>query len=224
MVNIAYPGDTVEAMSSLAGSPDLRKMIYDEQWAYEWNVILLSGGGNDVIDRAGEIIVKASKKTSKKAADWVDVDALDEIVSGVQDCYRKIVEIRDQPGSANADVPILTHTYDYVTPRNAPAKFGFAGIMGPWLYPRLEMVGAPVKVRVPIAGYVMDRLAEGLLALSRGPGRLPNFHVVDTRNTLDLADPEDIGNSNDWLNEIHPNHPGYRKLARKISTKLEALL
>jgi lysophospholipase L1-like esterase len=224
VVNIAYPGDTVEAMSSLAGNPDLRKMIYDDQWAYEWDVILLSGGGNDIIDRARDFIVKAPKKTSKKPADWVDVDLLAELVSDVQDCYRKVVEIRDEPGSANADVPILVHTYDYLTPRNAPAKFGFAGITGPWFYPRLEAVGAPANVHVPIARYVMDRLAEGLLALSQGPGRLPNVHVVDTRKTLDLADPDDMGNSNDWLNEIHPNHPGYRKLARKISAKLQKVL
>jgi lysophospholipase L1-like esterase len=33
-----------------------------------------------------------------------------------------------------------------------------------------------------------------------------------------------MGNSNDWLNEIHPNHRGYRKLAAKISGKISSIL
>jgi lysophospholipase L1-like esterase len=53
---------------------------------------------------------------------------------------------------------------------------------------------------------------------------LPNFHVVDTRQTLVPAVLDDAGNCNDWLNEIHPNYRGYRKLAAKLSAGIAGLL
>jgi lysophospholipase L1-like esterase len=79
-----------------------------------------------------------------------------------------------------------------------------------------------------IVNRIMDRLADALLALDSTQGRadkrLDNFHVIDTRNTLIPANPADIGNSNDWLNEIHPNFDGYRKIADKLSAGINSVL
>jgi hypothetical protein len=48
--------------------------------------------------------------------------------------------------------------------------------------------------------------------------------VVDTRNTLVRANPTERGNSNDWINEIHPNLGGYRKIAARLSARINAVL
>jgi lysophospholipase L1-like esterase len=223
VVNLAYPGDTIENVSSLAGNPDLRRMLNDERWAYDWHAILLSAGGNDVIDKAPTFI-RAAVQHPEKPESRVDAATLEQLVIDVKNGYREIVRLRDEPGSMNSGKPIVAHTYDYPTPRNSPAKFLIAGIGGPWLHRVLDKVGAPAEVRFGIARHVIDALAEGLLSLTRGSQRLPNFHVVDTRGTLIPANAGDLGNSNDWLNEIHPNHQGYRKLARRISRKLGSVL
>ena len=53
---------------------------------------------------------------------------------------------------------------------------------------------------------------------------LANVHVIDTLGTLVRAAPDSRGNSNDWLNEIHPNAGGYRKLAAAWRATIEAVI
>lgn len=57
---------------------------------------------------------------------------------------------------------------------------------------------------VTLSTYLFDRLAIHLLTLSKGPNKIPNFHVIDTRNTILRAKKNQTGESEDWLNEIHP--------------------
>jgi hypothetical protein len=44
--------------------------------------------------------------------------------------------------------------------------------------------------------------------------------VVDTRRTLNRARPGAVASDGDWANEIHPNTTGYKKLAQKLSARL----
>ena len=46
---------------------------------------------------------------------------------------------------------------------------------------------------------------------------LPDFHVVNTLDTLTRAQLGARGESGDWDNEIHPSRSGYKKLARKLA-------
>jgi hypothetical protein len=48
--------------------------------------------------------------------------------------------------------------------------------------------------------------------------------VVTTQGTLTRAEMGVTLESNDWMNEIHPNYGGYRKLASKIGRKVRKLL
>ena len=115
------------------------------------------------------------------------------------------------------------HTYDYPTARNAPAHFIFATI-GPWIYTALTRSEVPEADRVLLTDYLFDQLAEGILELTRQPHVLENFFVIDTRNTIVRAEPGAVGDSGDWLNEIHPDEDGYKKLAQKIEKKLVPFL
>jgi lysophospholipase L1-like esterase len=118
-------------------------------------------------------------------------------------------------------VPILAHTYDYATPRDAPAIFGS---LGPWLHRAFNDREIPPENRVELADYLTDRLAERLLELADGTKKIPDLHVVDTRGTLTRAALGHRGDSHDWQNEIHPNGGGYEKLAKRIEPVLEGLL
>ena len=113
-------------------------------------------------------------------------------------------------------------------PRNAPARFlGGLKLKGPWLFKAFVGSKADVILQQKIADLLIDRLADALWALDSTSGKpqsLPNFHVIDTRNTLIRANPSELGSSNDWLNEIHPTHDGYRKIAARIGPQINALL
>ena len=190
---------------------------------YRWHAILLSGGGNDLIDDVDGIVFRPGGRPDDPVS-YCHEDALLETLHGVERGYRRIVRLRDRQGSSCRNKPIVTHTYDFVTPRNSPARFFGLPAQGPWLYPALKKARIPRRLWNDISDYLVGRLAERIRGLARGPDRLPAFYVV---NTLDTLVPAELGNrreSNDWMNEIHPNAGGYTKLAKKMSRRLKRLL
>lgn len=220
ILNLAYPGDTIEHMSSLAANPDLLRLTFNQRFGYEWDLILLSGGGNDIIDQAGVILSRQSVNSSTVVEDYIDAGALNACLKTIRKGYEQVVAIRDKKGGLNRDKPIVLHAYDYAVPRNAPARFLFAGVLGPWLYSVMMQRGVPKPMQIPIAKYLIDKLSETLLGLADKSTGLPNVFVVNTLGTLTPSSPNSTGNSGDWLNEIHPNMQGYRKLAEKMAFEI----
>jgi hypothetical protein len=53
---------------------------------------------------------------------------------------------------------------------------------------------------------------------------LPDFHVVNTQDTITPAALGETGESGDWMNEIHPGADGYKKLATKIARRVRRYL
>jgi lysophospholipase L1-like esterase len=214
IVNCGSPGATIVNMASIANSAQLREALSEK--IKRWDVILLSGGGNDMINAAGNIIRPKNSRPTKpeNIADYCDTNALNALLNDIEGAYRIIAGLRDVPGGLNSGVPILTHTYDYATPRNAPANFIF-GPIGPWCHRAFTQLEIPSEAWIELANYLTDSLAERLLELANGPNKISNLHVIDTRGTLTPAALGHRGDSNDWQNEIHPNGGGYEKLAKK---------
>lgn len=221
IVSIAEPGDTIVHMGNPRHMQQLQRLIAVPQFSYAWDAILLSGGGNDLIDSA-PVLLRKPDAPSAIAADYVDPAALDQFVTTIQTAYANIVAVRDSPTSRSRGKPIFLHTYDYPIPRDSPARFLGAGVIGPWLYHAFLAEDIPESMWVAVSDYLVDRLADALLALDSRNGRrpLPNVNVVDTRNTLSRARLDTEGSDADWENEIHPNTSGYRKLAVKISARM----
>ncbi|MCU0805941.1 MAG: SGNH/GDSL hydrolase family protein [Burkholderiales bacterium] len=220
VVNIAYPGDTIVRIADIAANPDLREMLTDRNSGWRWHAIVLSGGGNDLIDRARECLRAPPGGSGSAPADYVDAAALGRVIAEVKKGYRDIAALRDST-SLNAGVTIVAHTYDYATPRNAPAKFLFAGFKGPWLHRAFTDAGVPEPLRVAIADRLFDALADGITALER---EIAHFRVVRTRKSLVRAALGETGASGDWLNEIHPTSAGYAKLAAKLEPVIDAVV
>lgn len=213
IVSFANPGDPIRRMAKMGKQSYLRTLLRDPN-PY-WRAWLLSGGGNDLIDDADNIIGgRAAGASAVDPASWVDDQALRALIESVQQAYRDLAALR--AGGANPRLPILAHTYDYAMPRPAPTKFlGFE--LGPWLKPALTNAQVPDGMQSIVADYLFNRLAEGLLALdaTRGAAPIPGMHVCDTRGVLLPANPTSKRRSNDWLNEIHPVEAGYLKIAQQ---------
>ena len=221
ILNLGYPGDTLANVAQLSANPEFVRRLAHPNWASDWDAVLLSGGGNDLIDRAGDLIRARPRGAGRQAADYVDADALAAFAEGIKAAYRGIVALRDRPASPNRGKPIVVHTYDYPTPRPAPATFLIVPFTRPWMHPVFEARQVPRSLRIAVAAQLLDALAAALLALEN---ELPAFHVVDTRGLLQRAELDSRGNSGDWLNEIHPNGDGYRKIARRLAVRLHRVL
>ncbi len=219
ILNLGYPGDTIGNVSQFAANPEFARRLAHPKWASAWDAILLSGGGNDLIDRASDIIRR--NRTGETGTDFIDAEKLEALKDDVRSAYDRIVGLRDSPGSPSAGKPIVVHTYSYPTPRPAPAHFFIVPLTRPWMHPVLEKQKVPKALRAEVAKDLLDGLADALLELQ---AKLPAFHVVDTRSLLWSAEIDAKGNSGDWLNEIHPNSDGYRKIAKRLAARLEAIL
>lgn len=220
--NIASPGDTLVRIADLARNRDLQKLL-TERFGYRWHAILLSAGGNDLMDRAGQLL-RNPDAGSSDPRDYLVTVQVEDFVRDVQDGYRIITGLRDAPQSANAGVPIVVHGYDYPTPRDAPARFITLPVLGPWLQRAYDDHGIAEDMRIPITNFLVDVLAEAIKVLAEGPSALPDFHFVETRGALQRAAAGATGVSGDWLNEIHPSPDGYRKIAARIGEKVRSLL
>lgn len=228
--SVATPGDTIKRMSDIAKNPDLAKYVARKNFNYAFEGMLLSAGGNDLIDAAASLILKkpAKGKAANDPASYVNADAVQALLDDIVSQVGKVHALWNSKSSRSAGQPIFMHTYDYVTPRNAPAMFfGAKKLAGPWIYPVLSGSGLPVDLQQRITDLLFDALAETLLSLDAASGSshaLANVHVVDTRHTLVRANPTEVGNSNDWLNEIHPNAGGYRKISARLAARVAQVL
>ena len=85
ILNLDYPGDTIANISQLSANTEFTRRLAHPNWQSDWNAILLSGGGNDLIDRAADIIRSKPAGTGKKAADYVNSEALNTLKQTVQE-------------------------------------------------------------------------------------------------------------------------------------------
>jgi lysophospholipase L1-like esterase len=219
IVNCGMPGDTIKHIAQIERNRTLRDALSGS--GRRWDGILLSGGGNDLIDEVDEIVLPKDQRPEVPSdlSEYCNDDRLQQLIDDVQTSYRKVAVLRDRDDSPGRGVCIYTHTYDYATPRNSPANFVF-GSVGPWISPVLNDREVPGSDWIPLTNYLIDKLAEGILELEHGADPIDGFYVQDTRKTLKPAEPGHPSDSRDWQNEIHPNGAGYEKIAKKM----EALL
>jgi len=215
VLSLARSGQTLVHMSTISRSNFLKYYLTEERDTWKWNAIFLSGGGNDLIDKISAIVHHGS---GDDPANYIDNGELDAVLDDIVQGYTRIVQVRDAPNGFNNGVPIIVHTYDRVTPRDAPAKAGVIPIAGPWLidtFVNCEILDTTLQSE--ITDRIFERLTATLLSLE---AKFPNFEVVNTTGTLRRAAPDTTGNNRDWLNEIHPNRGGYKKIAKKVAAAL----
>jgi hypothetical protein len=221
IVSLAYSGDVIQNISD----PRQNMALYFELQALRYHALLLSGGGNDLIDAlrpksgAPAILVPRSGNAPDKASAYVNAAALKALTDNVLASYCRIIAQRDASDS-NAETPVVLHTYDYPTPRDAKATFLNQPAIGPWLLPALQAATVPTVFHQDVTEIVFNTLAEALLKL-HDPAN--GVHVVDTRETILRADPGTTALSGDWINEIHPDAHGYALLAQKMGQTLAGL-
>jgi len=231
VVNCAHPGDVLHHMVDKRREPLFASLLLGPQ-AWQWHAILLSPGGNDLIDfiRVPQVdgqgqpvppFLRALLTPAERggnpplAAAYVSEQGWDTFVQHIVPQYHEFIAMRDAPSSQSRGVPIFVHTYDFITPRDAGAGAG----VGPWLFPALTDYEIPQPLWIPLTRMFLSRLT----ALMRGMA-LPHFHVIDTQGTLEPADLGSPGDDHDWANEIHPNPGGYVKLGAVFAVGIEALM
>lgn len=223
LLNMAKSGDTMANMSQRLNNQFLYQLMKD----HKWDFILLSAGGNDLIDALIEkgnyefnsetLSIIKSNSDGSSFKDFINYGDLDLFRKSILNNFKEFQAIKD--ATINKSTPVIIHTYDFPTPRNAPATVFYVNT-GPWLYKALTYKRVDKRFWVEIADEIFTALADTIISLD---GK-NNFNVAKTAGSLERAWPETEGNDHDWLNEIHPNSKGITKIASKINKKIESLM
>lgn len=221
VINCARQGDTLSHMVEMWHDANFTGLL-DGPIQRPWDGILLSAGGNDLIDAC---LVPASAPQDKRllllpherpaqasqGSDYVSETGWQLFLNYLHGNISTLIERRDHSDSHAPSLgwkaPVFLHTYHRPTVRNAPA-----GFLGPWLYQAVNQFQVPQNHWQAVSDELFGRLRMALLSLASASDRVFVFDSYGTV-TLETAVPGSTHASGDWQNEIHLTPQGYRKLA-----------
>lgn len=220
-----HPGATSGELTTGAYLDGLTRSISADNYDF----LLLSMGGNDFV---GSQTVDGVTRTSfglylrnfngqTRAEDLLDPAIVTANLDTTLGNYRRIFELCEQQ-SRNGKIQIVTHVYDYPIPTNRGANvLGRWHVLGPWMYNDLLDKGIPKKFWNDVGAALLRQfrtrltaLADELNANTAGNVRLL---VADTQGTLPAGD------SDYWINEIHPKNIGYKLLVKKLQAAIDPI-
>lgn len=229
-VNCARPGKFLTHMTDTSTDPLFVALLTGTQ-AYQWDALLISGGGNDLIDAASVgpaapaalrlFATVQERGQPSTAAEYLSPAGWQTFANHMARVFKQLLDLRDR--GVNRKTPLVLHNYSRMRPRHAPAGLGF----GPWLAPALDKFHVPAGDWLAVSDELLGRL-DGLLRRliadreQAQPGSL--ISLVDSMAVqMTLAAAGSKGSSGDFANEIHPSRAGYTKLARAWEVALDAL-
>lgn len=232
IVNCAYPGARLQRMTDTWRSPQFLNLLGGPQ-ARRWHAILLSGGGNDLIEAAGAgpgsapelrlLRTPAERGPDPAPEDYISDPGWATFASHVGAVFSAFVAARDA-SALNARTPVVWHDYARVMPRPSGAGLGF----GPWLLPALQAFAVPDDDLLAVSDQLTMRLKQLVFdlvgsRLAADPGC--QLFVADSMAAgITLADLGSDGVSGDWVNEIHLTRAGYAKAAAAWQAVLDPIL
>jgi hypothetical protein len=226
-VNCASPGDTLRRMSQANRDPVFVDLLCGRR-AHIWDGLLLSCGGNDLIDAAQvradgvepalRLLLKAHEwgPTNAGASRYLSDAGWQTFCTYLEANLAHLLQLRDRGPSRGC--PVFMHGYAIPTPRPAGAGLG----IGPWLYPSVQAYGIPVADQPGVARLLLQRLGQLLSRCAADSARFANLNFFDT-SALPLVPARSgtTGEDGDWVNEIHLTWRGYEKLALPWSREIE---
>jgi len=240
IVNCAYPGDTLRRMVDGINDADFDRLLRKRNFASFWEAVIVSAGGNDLIDAAqlpvrdrlgrptplaDRLLLTPAEATAdpRSPGRHVSSDGWLRLEAFLLANFRALVSRRDEGPTRGR--PLLLHTYSVPTVWSA----GTVGASRGWLFPAFEAAGIAVPDRQGVADELFGRLRRLLLSLDADSGHvnaLPAVHVFDSATVVALRapDPSSSGPSGDWVNEIHPSRTGYAKLGAAMGPWMEQVI
>ncbi|MES2632699.1 MAG: hypothetical protein V4669_06975 [Pseudomonadota bacterium] len=226
IVNCASPGNVLSHMTDTTRSRHFLQLLNGTH-AMVFDAILLSGGGNDLIDAAQSTDPSPNRRLLRTRAEWgpsvaggmryISDAGWSVFETHIDAVLGELIKARDKPASKNRNVPLIMHTYDRPSPRNCGAGMG----CGPWMSRAMQAFEIPQDDWDAVAGELFTRLRDLLMAMA---AKHPHVHLVDTQGTLVPSGNTETGPTADWQNEIHPTRAGYRQLSQKWATVLDTVL
>lgn len=207
ILNTSRNGD--EAADMMSG--DQKLSLFKRLKHMNFDAMLFSGGGNDIVGRYdfGFLINK-----KEAGMDWQACINKDHLNIKIKQLELVYIEMLERIIEIKPNLKVLTHTYDLAIPSKEGFELFDIFPMGKsWMYPYLKAKGInDYAEQKKIIHSILKRFKRSLTAI--GKKYQDNLVVVDTHGSVA---------ENEWRNEIHPTPEGFGKIADKLYQAIEAL-
>ncbi len=220
IINLSMFGDTISRMGDRSNVEFQQWISTDFNWKFD--AVLLSASGNDFIDAAleapGQGILRnlAGQPLPAMGRDCILNSAVANLVDNYLTPHFSYLYNALQ-ASRCANLPLFLNDYDTPTARNVPAFPGGRS----WLYEAYTKNSIAPSLWPDLTAALFTDVRNTLAGWAAGR---PNIHCVPTNGSLIPAQPGSTGSDGDWLNEIHPNESGWKKLAAVWKQSLYSVL
>jgi hypothetical protein len=178
------------------------------------DVLLFSGGGNDVVGAWDFERFLKPHVPGMSAADHFHPRRIERKLKQIELAYLELLDIRNE---YSEDTVIISHTYDKVFPSDEGARFFGLELTKPWLRIYMEKKGIrDRRLQKQIVDHLIERMRATFLSLPQRPEARQKLIVVDTVGTLPRK--------RHWLNEIHPTQAGFRAISKKVYAAVRTVL
>lgn len=198
-----------EAVSMLSG--EHKHAMMKRIKAHDYDFILFSGGGNDIVGRFDFDLFVDKKETGMTASDCINTRRLNRKLDQIASIYEELIE---RVAKYSPNTKIVTHTYDFAIPTGKGYElFDIFPIGESWMHPILKEQGITDKEEQKlIIRTILIAFKEKLAAVQAQYSS--QFYVVNTQGLL---------TENQWRNELHPTPAGFKLVSQKIADVLESL-
>jgi hypothetical protein len=157
-----------------------------------WDVLLFSGGGNDIVDNPMALWIK-DWDPAVPLAGQIHQPRFDTAVALVRAGYEDLIALRDE---LSPSTQLVFHGYDFAIPSGR----GICGY-GPWLKPTFDLRKFPMgSARQEVVKAMLQQFAALLASFA-------------TQTKVTFINGQGTLLPNSWHNELHPNKAGFQKFA-----------
>lgn len=205
-LNLASSGDTMANMVKLPERAELDRQLRSGVDGAPWDVLLFSGGGNDV---AGSEFVEwlLPYAGQKKPADAIAQPRFNALLSTLAMQYGGLAQ---RVRSYSPGTRVLINCYDFAIPDGRGVLFA-----GPWMAPGFTAQGydaTSLTFRAQVVQLLLMQFAAMLSDVNRV---YPFMQPTPTQGLLTRSQ---------WANELHPTNAGFRIIAAVFIKELDAML
>jgi hypothetical protein len=206
ILNLAKAGDEVRYILGVEERTILTEQLINGCPAGgPWDVLLFSGGGNDVVDNPMALWIR-DWDPALPPIDLIDKSRFQNALALVRAGYEDLIEIRDK---ISPRTHLVLHDYDFAIPDGR----GVCGF-GPWLKPTFDLRKFPLgAARQEVVKAMLLQFAAMLTSLA---GTASNITFINGQGTLKPQ-------TSFWHNELHPSKAGFERFADIFRDRLKVL-
>ncbi|MEA2895312.1 MAG: hypothetical protein QOJ84_927 [Bradyrhizobium sp.] len=169
-----------------------------------WDVLLFSGGGNDVVDNPMALWVRDFDPAVPPTG-HIHQARFDAALALVRAGYEDLIALRDQ---LSPDTHLVFQGYDFAIPDGRGICF-----LGPWLKPTFDLRKFPTRdAAAQVVRAMLLQFAGMLMSLTAHP----KVTFINGHGTL-------APQPSSWHNELHPAKAGFEKFADLFHQNLKVL-